>query len=201
MGKRSKNKNKNTRAVHHGRVKNTEKIFDNLLVGISGENGQERKALELLQRNLSLLQESKLSYFVLKKQGVFTKRLLEVHMHLLSNHLHSQNYTDAFESFNIVMEQAETSYQRKVLEPFQDLFLLRIKKENKDKIAESLVRKTEKIIVGGEAKHSWNVAFLPRVLLELSRLQMFEAVHYLSCLILEKMSLGNNVQNIIGRKF
>ena len=46
-----------------------------------------------------------------------------------------------------------------------------------------------------------NLMFLPWALLELSRVQMFEAVHHLSCLILEKMSLSNNLQNIIGRKF
>ena len=200
MGKRSKsNKNKNTRALHHGRVKNAEKVFDDTL-RVSKERGHERERLELLETSLNLLVETKLSYFVLNKRDIFTKKIYAVHLQLFGYQLDSQNYNEAFESLQIVMEH-ETSNDRKILEPFKDLFLLRIKKENKDRTAESLVRKTEQIIVGDEAEHHMNLMFLPWALLELSRVQMFEAVYHLSCLILEKMSLSNNVQNIIGRKF
>ncbi|GFH55274.1 predicted protein [Chaetoceros tenuissimus] len=189
MGKRSKsNKNKNTRDLHLGRVKDTEKIFDDLLAGICGGIGQERKAIELLLKNLSLLEERKLSYSILSKHAAFTKRLTEIHMHLVISQLNSQNYTEAFESWKVVSEY-ESSHLQKLLEPFKDLFLLRIKGEKKDKSAERLVRKTEQIIVGGKVHDPVNILFIGKVLLELSRLQMFEAVYHLSCLMMENEAI------------
>ena len=79
MGKRSKsNKNKNTRALHHGRVKNAEKVFDDTL-RVSKERGHERERLELLETSLNLLVETKLSYFVLNKRDLFTKKFYALH--------------------------------------------------------------------------------------------------------------------------
>ena len=208
IGKRSKNKSKKSakqeRVGHLKYVEECESIYSLLSQKIKSIGcNRDREVCGIYGQQLQLTLQSKQAYVALSKQEDFRHRLSISYSGLFFHQIQCQNYNDALESLaNLVKFPMHDSFQ-KIVEPWKDLFLLRLEGANNDRIQRvirNVVESLDQDIIGANEDSLQNI-FVTHALFELSRQQQFEAVQYLSDKILQKIHeapQGSSCMNLDG---
>lgn len=209
MGKGSKNKSKKSskqdRVAHLKQVEAYKSAYSLLDQRIDSLNrGENREACEIRNQQLQLTLQCREAFIALGEHKQFRYWLSKSYAGLLAFQIQCQNFIEAFESHtNLMKTPLPSSHYRNSVEPWKDLFVLRFKGFNNDRI-QRVIRNIEGIIDTGIAEIIENplqYKFLAYALFELSRQQLFEAVQYLSGKILQKIEdipQGSNVSIWIG---